>query len=165
MKVFITGISRGIGLALAEAMLQEKMEVYGTVRNLNNEDVNGVKDLNNIFLETLKSYKEGSRSRKQCATSLSVLAKFLEHQLPDDWKLMAKGYGLNKASFRDLPTDEFIEDLWDKIPNKSWKYVFGLMATYGLRNHEVFFCDLSSLNNYGDKILRVLPKIKFNFFI
>ena len=117
-------------------------------------------NLDNIFIKTLKTYKEGSRSRKQCATTLSVLAKYLEHKLPEDWKLMAKGYGLNKASFRDLPTDEVIEDLWDKIPNKSWKYVFGLMATYGLRNHEVFFCDLSSLSNHGDKIIRVLPTTK-----
>ena len=117
-------------------------------------------NLDNIFITTLKTYKVGSRSRKQCATSLSVLAKYLEYKLPEDWKLMAKGYGLNKASFRDLPTDEVIEDLWEKIPNMSWKYVFGLMATYGLRNHEVFFCDLSSLTNYGDKIIRVLPTTK-----
>ncbi len=117
-------------------------------------------NLNNIFITTLKTYKEGSRSRKQCATSLSVLAKYLEHKLPEDWKLMAKGYGLNKASFRDLPTDHEIEDLWKKIPNKSWKYVYGLMATYGLRNHEVFFCDLSSLTIDGDKIIRVLPTTK-----
>ena len=55
-------------------------------------------DLNKIFITTLKTYKEGSRSRKQCATSLSVLAKFLEHKLPEDWKLMAKGYGLNKQA-------------------------------------------------------------------
>ena len=34
------------------------------------------------------------------------------------------------------------------------------MATYGLRNHEVFFCDLSSLTNFGDKIIRVLPTTK-----
>ena len=53
--------------------------------------------LENIFQKTLESYKEGSRSRKQCATSLSVLAKFLEIKLPDDWKLNSRGYGLNKA--------------------------------------------------------------------
>ena len=38
-------------------------------------------DLENIFQKTLESYKEGSRSRKQCATSLSVLAKFLKIKL------------------------------------------------------------------------------------
>ena len=117
-------------------------------------------DLAKIFQKTLESYKEGSRSRKQCATSLSVLAKFLVIKLPEDWKLNSKGYGLNKAGFRDLPTDEAIEKLWEKIPNKSWKFVFGLMATYGLRNHEVFFCDLSSLTNFGDKIIRILPTTK-----
>ncbi|WP_288246426.1 site-specific integrase [uncultured Prochlorococcus sp.] len=116
--------------------------------------------LEKIFQKTLESYKEGSRSRKQCATSLSVLAKFLDIKLPDDWKLNSRGYGLNKAGFRELPTDELIEKLWEKIPNKSWKFVFGLMATYGLRNHEVFFCDLSSLTNFGDKIIRVLPTTK-----
>ena len=123
-------------------------------------DKSDSENLNNIFMTTLKSYKEGSRSRKQCATSLSVLAKFLDHTLPENWNLMAKGYGLKKASFRDLPTDEKIEELWEEIPNNSWKYVFGLMATYGLRNHEVFFCDLSSLTNTGDKIIRVLPTTK-----
>ena len=117
-------------------------------------------DLAKIFQKTLESYKEGSRSRKQCATSLSVLAKFLDIKLPEDWKLNSKGYGLKKAGFRDLPTDEAIEKLWEKIPNKSWKFVFGLMATYGLRNHEVFFCDLSSLTNFGDKIIRILPTTK-----
>jgi len=118
------------------------------------------KDLENIFQKTLESYKEGTRSRKQCATSLSVLAKFLDIKLPEDWKLNSRGYGLNKAGFRDLPTDELIEKLWEMIPNKSWNFVFALMATYGLRNHEVFFCDLSSLTNFGDKIIRVLPTTK-----
>ena len=131
---------------------------FKRVLNIFNEYEN--EDLEKIFQKTLESYKEGSRSRKQCATSLSVLAKFLEIKLPEDWKLNSKGYGLNKAGFRDLPTDETIEKLWEKIPNKSWKFVFGLMATYGLRNHEVFFCDLSSLTNFGDKIIRVLPTTK-----
>jgi len=128
------------------------------VLNIYNE--HDKEDLEKIFQKTLESYKEGSRSRKQCGTSLSVLAKFLDIKLPEDWKLNSRGYGLNKAGFRDLPTDELIEKLWEKIPNKSWKFVFGLMATYGLRNHEVFFCDLSSLTNFGDKIIRVLPTTK-----
>ena len=128
------------------------------ILNIHNDHNN--KNIEEIFQKTLESYKEGSRSRKQCATSLSVLAKFLEIKLPEDWKLNSKGYGLNKAGFRDLPSDDEIEKLWEKIPNRSWKFVFGLMATYGLRNHEVFFSDLSSLTNFGDKIIRVLPTTK-----
>ena len=122
----------------------------------NNEEL----DLNKIFINTLKSYEKGSRSRKQCGTSLNVFASFINHQLPSDWNLMSRGYGLKRASFRDLPNDNFIEELWSEIPNKSWQYVFALMATYGLRNHEVFFSDLSSLKKGGDNIIRVLHTTK-----
>ena len=118
------------------------------------------KNLNNIFLETLNSYKEGSRSRKQCGTTLNVFAKFIKYTLPEEWKIMSRGYGLKRASFRQLPNDEQIEEIWRQIPNQSWKYVFALMATYGLRNHEVFFSDLSALKDNEDKIIRVLQTTK-----
>ena len=118
------------------------------------------KDINKIFLNTLNSYKEGSRSRKQCGTTLNVFAKFIEYELPSDWKLLSRGYGLKKASFRQLPNDDQIEELWRGIPNESWKFVFALMATYGLRNHEVFFTDLSALKENEDKIIRVLNSTK-----
>ena len=118
------------------------------------------KDLTNVFFNTLNTYEKGSRSRKQCGTSLNVFADFLGHKLPIEWKEMSRGYGLKKASFRDLPNDNTIKEIWANIPNKSWQYVFALMATYGLRNHEVFFCDLSSVTLEKDKIIRVLPTTK-----
>ncbi len=129
-------------------------------RMINIYKKNDNKDINHIFLSTLKSYQEGSRSRKQCGTSLNVFADFLKLSLPSEWKSLSRGYGIKKASYRHLPDDNLIEELWRNIPNKSWQFVFGLMATYGLRNHEVFFCDLSALKNNGDKILRVLPTTK-----
>tara|TARA_Y100001968_G_scaffold333686_1_gene398374 strand:+ start:2490 stop:3650 length:1161 start_codon:yes stop_codon:yes gene_type:complete len=129
-------------------------------RMINIYNHEGNKDLSNIFLNTLNSYREGSRSRKQCGTTLNVFAKFINYKLPEEWKLMSRGYGLKKASFRQLPNDDQIEELWSTIPNQSWKFVFGLMATYGLRNHEVFFSDLSTLKNNEDKIIRVLHSTK-----
>jgi integrase len=47
-----------------------------------------------------------------------------------------------------------------QIPNPAWRLAYGLMATYGLRNHEVFFCDCSGLARGGDRVLRVLPTSK-----
>ena len=36
--------------------------------------------------------------------------------------------------------------LWyDQIPNPQWQYVFGLIAAYGISNHELFYLDLDSL--------------------
>ena len=113
-----------------------------------------------LIEQTLNSYSENSRSRQQCSIALHALAKYLGIKLPDNWKTKAGGYGLHKALFRELPTEETILDCFSKIPNKKWRLVYGLMATYGLRNHEVFFCDLSCFKENGDRVLRVLPHTK-----
>ena len=113
-----------------------------------------------LLRTTLSSYEDGSRSRQQCATALAALAGHLAIALPEDWRQEAGGYGLHKAQFRQLPTDTQILEAAMRIPNPRWRLAYGLMATYGLRNHEVFFCDCSPLNPKGDKVLRVLPSTK-----
>ena len=113
-----------------------------------------------LLMQTLTSYEDGSRSRQQCATALAALARHLELPLPDDWRQEAGGYGLHRARFRQLPTDPQILDAAGRIPNPQWRLAFALMATYGLRNHEVFFCDCASLAAGGDQVLRVLPTTK-----
>ena len=113
-----------------------------------------------LLLKILLSYKENSRSRQQCGIALSALAKHINLELPDNWKQLQSGYGIHASNFRKLPSDEEIMNSFKLIPNPKWRFVFGLMATYGLRNHEVFFSDLSCLKKSGDKILRVFPKTK-----
>ncbi len=114
----------------------------------------------NLLRETLASYAENSRSRQQCATTLAAFARHIDLILPGDWSDQASGYGLHKARFRDLPSDNKIKEAWLQIPNRSWRMAYGLMATYGLRNHEIFFCDLSCFQKHGDKVLRILPNTK-----
>jgi len=113
-----------------------------------------------LLLEILLTYKENSRSRQQCGIALSALARHLNLELPENWKRLQSGYGINESNFRELPSDEEIINSFKLIPNPKWRFVFGLMATYGLRNHEVFFSDLSCLKKDGDKILRVFPNTK-----
>tara|TARA_B100000700_G_scaffold327917_1_gene444023 strand:+ start:2078 stop:3229 length:1152 start_codon:yes stop_codon:yes gene_type:complete len=113
-----------------------------------------------LFLSALKSYKENSRSRKQCGTALRAFAEHINLDLPEDWNAQANGYGIHKANFRKLPSDNLIEKIWETIPNKKWKNAYAIMATYGLRNHEIFYSDLSSLVSNGDRVIRVLPTTK-----
>jgi len=113
-----------------------------------------------LLRATLSSYADGSRSRQQCATALGALARHSAIVLPEDWRAEAGGYGLHRARFRQLPTDSDILEAALRIPNPRWRLAFGLMATYGLRNHEVFFCDLSALASGGDRVIRVLPTTK-----
>ncbi len=113
-----------------------------------------------LLEHALESYELGSRSRQQAGTALAALARHLELALPADWSERAGGYGLHAAQFRRLPSDAQILQLLERIPNPGWRLAYGLMATYGLRNHEVFFTDLSALAPGGDRVIRVLPTSK-----
>jgi integrase len=113
-----------------------------------------------LLLRTLESYAPGSSGRQRCASALAALADQQGLTLPSDWRERSGGYGLHAARFRLLPSDEQILKLVQEIPNPAWRLAYGLMATYGLRNHEVFYCDLSSLAPGGDRVLRVLPTSK-----
>ena len=113
-----------------------------------------------LLERVLESYPPGSRSRQQGATALAALAQHLQLDLPADWRQRATGYGLHRAQFRQLPSDGQILQWQELIPNPAWRLAYGLMATYGLRNHEVFFCDLTALAPGGDRVIRVLPTSK-----
>ncbi|WP_216909669.1 site-specific integrase [Synechococcus sp. CCY 0621] len=113
-----------------------------------------------LLERVLESYPLASRSRQQCGIALGALARHLQLPLPADWGERSGGYGLHVARFRGLPSDARILELAAAIPNPRWRLAYGLMATYGLRNHEVFFCDLSALASGGDRVLRVLPTSK-----
>ena len=113
-----------------------------------------------LLERTLESYDLASRSRQQCGTALAALARQQGLELPSDWNERCAGYGLHRARFRQLPSDGRILQLVEAIPNPAWRLAYGLIATYGLRNHEVFFCDLSGLAPGGDRVLRVLPTSK-----
>ena len=113
-----------------------------------------------LLERVLESYPLASRSRQQCGLVLGLLARQEQLNLPVDWSERAAGYGLHQARFRQLPSDSRILEQVEAIPNPGWRLVYGLMATYGLRNHEVFFTDFNGLDQDQDAVLRVLPTTK-----
>jgi integrase len=92
---------------------------------------------------TVRSIPAQARSRQVCCTALASFAEFVQIELPADFQRLWGSY--RQAQLRQLPTDELIVATWETIPNPAWRFVYGIMATYGLRNHEVFFCDYSGL--------------------
>jgi len=56
---------------------------------------------------------------------------------------------------RTIPSDQAIVETWKSIKNPAWRWVMGMMATFGLRNHEVFLIDFDSLSQ-GDSVIQVL---------
>jgi integrase len=111
------------------------------------------------FYKTVRAIGINTRSRQLCCTALAAFAEFLQLALPTDLKTLAGGYGQQQAKVRELPTDAAIVAAWQQIPNPAWQFVYGIMATYGLRNHEVFFCDYAALLG-GDTRIDVLAATK-----
>jgi len=38
-----------------------------------------------------------------------------------------------------------IAEIRESIPNPAWQWAYGMMACYGLRNHELFYLDCDRL--------------------
>ena len=98
---------------------------------------------------TVRSTGDHSRSRQVCCTALAAIAEFLNLELPIALKTFWGSYGTSRTQSRNLPADDLILSTWEKVPNPAWQFVYAIMATYGLRNHEVFFCDYAALRR-GD---------------
>lgn len=111
----------------------------------------------NAIIECCTSYVPETRQRKRACVALRALANFSGVEI--SLKPYIGGYTAKSHSPRDLPTDAQIAQTYYSIANPSWKWVFGMIAVYGLRNHEVFRLDLRSLKA-GDRIITVLPNTK-----
>ena len=84
-------------------------------------------------------WRPNSRAKQKGVQLLSRLADMAGVDFdPSQFK---SGYNPNKVK-REIPTDDQIESVIDDIKNRRWQWVAGMMATYGLRDHEVFVCQL-----------------------
>lgn len=91
-----------------------------------------------ILETTLKLTQPNSRMRKHYAFAFAALARFAG--LPDASLKQLKGdYSPFDLPPRELPSDKLISDTFASLANKpDWQWVFGMIATYGLRSNEVF---------------------------
>lgn len=94
-----------------------------------------------VLQQLVMATEPNSRSRVRCCVAAGALAKFAEVEF--DASPYRGNYSPTKVAPRDLPTDEAIVEARNSVQNPAWRWVFGMMATYGLRNHEVFHVDLS----------------------
>lgn len=126
-----------------------------------------------LLVAILESYAPMSSSRRQCGQVLGSLARSANVELPDNWEDLAAGYKPPAKNNKQAITDNQIVKGFAKIPNKQWKTAYGLVATYGLRNYEVFFCDFSQMsleNHYALKVIetknskhRIVYPLHFNW--
>lgn len=92
-----------------------------------------------LLRENILSTEANTRSRRNFTLGCSLLADYagLEHNL----RRLIGDYSCKKVNPRNVPNDETIAKIGLQIPNENWRYAYGLMATYGIRNCEVFLLD------------------------
>jgi integrase len=98
----------------------------------------------------VNSYPPDTRARQMARQCYTRMGRLFVDELFDLRKSCECSYVPPCTKYEDQSlnialSDEAILSAYRSIPNPKWRFVFSLMATYGLRNHEVFACDFSEL--------------------
>lgn len=96
-----------------------------------------------VLLGLILATNPDTRARKRACLVCSAIAQFLEIEL--DTSRYKGTYSISQVEPRELPSDKEIEENYLSIPNPAWQWVYGVIACYGIRNHEVFNLNLNSL--------------------
>jgi integrase len=94
-----------------------------------------------LLREAILGTVPNSRQRRRFVLAASKLADFA--QIDHSLRRLIGNYSTQKVNPRTVPDDLSIATTWKAISNENWQYVYGLMATYGLRNCEVFLLNFS----------------------
>ncbi len=86
-----------------------------------------------------KATKANSRSRQIYCQEFRRLAEFAKIEV--DLSPYVGSYS-PKSAKQDIPTDEEIAAAIDRIQNPQWRWIAGMMATFGLRDHECWLCSV-----------------------
>ena len=127
---------------------QSREETLTTLQTLKTQYLTIFKQLPIDVPLSLEALKEvilttapNSRSRKRYVIACSKLAVFVGLDTTEI-KALSGCYSIKHLSPRDLPSDQEIVRSRSQIIDPSWRWLFGVMATYGIRNHEAFHVDL-----------------------
>ncbi|MCY6493136.1 hypothetical protein [Leptolyngbya sp. GGD] len=98
-----------------------------------------------ILRQSILETAPDTRNRQRRCMALGQLAKFagIEFNAAD----LRGDYSPKRVNPRDLPSDKEISEWRDRIDHERWQWAFGVMACYGLRNHELFHIDLERLRD------------------
>lgn len=106
-----------------------------------------------ILISAIKATNPDTRMRQKTCLALAKLVEIANFNF--DVKRFSGNYSPTKVSKRELPSDEAIAIWRNKITNPQWQWCFGMLATYGLRPHEVFHLDLEHFPTQAG-VLRVM---------
>ena len=106
--------------------------------------------------KAILSTEPNTKSRQRACMAANALAKFAGVSF--DVSPYRSNYSPSKVALRNVPSCAAIAAERERLTNPCWRWVYGMMATYGLRNHEVFKLDLTDF-----PIVQVIESTKTGF--
>ncbi|MBE7384456.1 MAG: hypothetical protein F6J95_023955 [Leptolyngbya sp. SIO1E4] len=104
-----------------------------------------------LITHILSRSKPSTWKRKNDCMVFKQVAKFAGINV--DFSDIRGNYKPKPVTADSVPADSDIEVIWESISNPGWKWVYGMLATYGLRPHEVFrIADTSKIASETGKI-------------
>lgn len=101
-----------------------------------------------------------SKARNRACFVIGALARFA--RVDYDPRPYKGRYSPKSVNPRDIPSDQLIVEWRNKLTNPGWRWVFGMIAAYGLRPHEVFRLDFDRLST-GNNVVIVEDNTKTGF--
>jgi integrase len=104
------------------------------------------------MLGLIRNTEADTRTRRRYAIALGALAKFAGIEV--DLSQYKGNYSPSRVQPRNIPSDRQIVEAIASIKKPVWRWVYGILATYGIRPSELFtldFDDLPILNITGGK--------------
>lgn len=92
------------------------------------------------IIQAAKRTKPNSRSRQIACQKLKRLAVYAGVEV--DLRPYSGGYSPSQVK-REIPSDDEIIAAIAAMTNPEWQWVAGMMATYGLRDHECWYASLA----------------------
>jgi integrase len=94
-----------------------------------------------LLLGAIAKTTPNTRQRRRFCLAFRQLAQFAGFEL--EVGNLLGNYSPARVQPRNLPLDEVIASVFAKIENPQWQWVYGVIAAYGLRDHEAFYLDMS----------------------
>lgn len=94
-----------------------------------------------VLLNAIAKTTPNTRQRRRFCLAFRQLAQFAGIEI--DLSTLMGNYSATQVQPRELPADEDIVKVFEQITNPQWQWIYGVLAAYGLRDHEAFYLDLS----------------------
>jgi len=92
-----------------------------------------------MLLRCLCEFDPASRDRLRAYTAYGSLARLAGIELPLHWKDYRGEYKPSKNRY--IPKDAEVIQVRESIKNPEWRWVYSVLAAYGIRPHELFFLE------------------------